>query len=64
MQLALWSNYEQHVKQQHVSLITNCFIQSNKRTVRLKKIGHIKCQGICSYKRAPNFFSLDNKVTV
>ena len=22
-----------------------------------------KCQGICSYKRTPTFFSLDNKVT-
>ena len=37
-------------------------IRRNKRTVRLKKIGTEKCQGICSYRRTPKCFSLDNKV--
>ena len=35
-------------------------ILPNKHIVGLKKLGHKKFQGICS----PNFFSLDNKVTV
>ena len=40
-------------------------IQPSKHTVSLKKNWDMeKCQGICSYKRAPTFVSLDNKVTV
>ena len=33
-------------------------------TTKLKKFGHEKCQGTCSYKHTPKFVSLDNKVTV
>ena len=37
----------------------------NKPTVCLNKNGAMeKFQSICSYKRTPKFFSLDNKVTV